>query len=95
MKAASLICVLLLAGVPAIRAQQTPAPVAAAQPGTLVASCDVDCTLTLDGKEQVFLKKKEKTNVPVALGEHLVEAASTDGVYLWEKKSRSINSRLT
>jgi hypothetical protein len=86
MKTASLICVLLLAGVPAIRAQQTPAPVAAAQPATLVASCDVDCTWRLDGKDQGALKKKEKTNVPVALGEHLVEAASTDGVYLWEKK---------
>jgi hypothetical protein len=86
MRTASLICVLLLAGVPAIRAQQTPAPVAAARPGTLVASCDVDCTWKLDGKEQGSLKKKEKANVPVALGEHLIEAASADGVYLWAKK---------
>jgi plastocyanin len=54
-------------------------------PGTLLITADLDCTLIVDGKEVGPLKADGATAVEVKLGDHLVEALSTDGKLRWKK----------
>ncbi len=54
---------------------------AGAQTGaTLLVTADVDCNWKLDGHPMDTLKADVSKVVPVSLGEHLIRAATTDGV---------------
>ncbi len=46
--------------------------------------CDADCELRIDTKPSGSLKAKEAHLVKLAVGEHLIEADSSDGAGTWE-----------
>lgn len=54
---------------------------AGAQPGaTLVVTTDMRCNWNLDGRPMGLLMTDDSKVVPVSPGEHLIEAATTDGL---------------
>ena len=54
---------------------------AGAQTGpALLVTTDMDCNWKLDGQPMDLLKAGRAKAVPVSLGEHLIQAATTDGV---------------
>jgi TPR repeat protein len=66
---------------------QNPAPPAAGQtpkkivyPATIVVSCDIDCSWSLDGKSRGRIDAGKTATAGVQLGEHQVVAQSLDGL---------------
>jgi hypothetical protein len=58
---------------------------AAPERGTLVLRCDRDCVVVIDGQRVARLAARVQHRHTVALGEHIVEATTTDGQLRWEE----------
>src|SRR5450432_3794164 len=54
-------------------------------PPSVLVSADMDCNVSIDGKEIGALKAGGALAVHVVLGDHLVQAKGTDGQHLWQK----------
>lgn len=59
------------------------APLWAQSGASLLATTDLDCTWKLDGAPQGSLQADGSMIVPISLGQHLVQATSTDGKRKW------------
>jgi Protein of unknown function (DUF1566) len=52
---------------------------------TLLLVADMDCRLKFDGTDLGKLKDGDSKKVTTSLGEHLIEAVSSDGKYQWKR----------
>jgi formylglycine-generating enzyme required for sulfatase activity len=86
---------------PTTPAPVTPAPVETkpapavemAGPGSLLLVIDMDCRITLDGKDLGVFKEDESRAIRVVLGQHLLKAVSMDKQYKWENELTVENSK--
>jgi hypothetical protein len=51
----------------------------------LLVRTDMECKWSLDGEQKGVLKTGDRSQAEVAIGQHLIEATSTDGLIHWEK----------
>ncbi len=65
-------------------APPSPSPAPAVVEAPVLFRCDADCELRIDTKPSGSLKAKEAHLVKLAVGEHLIEADSSDGAGTWE-----------
>jgi len=66
---------------PILRPKTSPKPaVKSASPATLLVICDLACTWKLDGKPQGRIAPGDPVIAPVSMGQHLVDAATADGL---------------
>ncbi len=61
--------------------------------GSLLLVIDMDCRITLDGRDLGAFREEENRAVRVGLGQHLLKAVSADKKYKWERELSVENSK--